>query len=167
LSHLDIPRFHLERALLALRDPAGEVDAVAPLSRSRARATVENAIRHVDPTKSLAALEADGDLWVSYYQTPKGVTPYYSRPREIVQAALRPRRRPLLRVYAGGRIEPSAILAALKVDPLADYGMVSCPLHQDEHPSLSWRRTPERVLLHCFSQQCAYEDIVAGLGLAS
>jgi hypothetical protein len=129
-------RSRLERALLALTDPEGEIDAAAPVGQARALATVQAAVRHVYPDKVMAAIAADDNLFVSYYVTPADIEPYPNRPREIVEGALRPRSKPAVRVRAAGRVEPSAILAALKVDPLAEYGMVSCPVHQDEHPSL-------------------------------
>lgn len=41
-----------------------------------------------------------------------------------------------------------------------------CPAHDDKHPSLSIRETPDgRVLIHCFSHQCPVDAIVAAVGL--
>jgi hypothetical protein len=37
--------------------------------------------------------------------------------------------------------------------------VASCPVHQDKNPSLSIREVSDRILLHCFAQQCDVVDI--------
>jgi hypothetical protein len=42
-----------------------------------------------------------------------------------------------------------------------------CPAHNDKHPSLSIRELDDgRVLVHCFAN-CAFEDILAAVGLTA
>ena len=41
-----------------------------------------------------------------------------------------------------------------------------CPAHDDTHPSLGIKLTDEgKILLHCFSDECAIDDIVSAIGM--
>ena len=44
--------------------------------------------------------------------------------------------------------------------------MACCPAHGDRSPSLSIRESDDRVLIHCFSQHCEPNDIMAAVGLS-
>ncbi len=46
----------------------------------------------------------------------------------------------------------------------ADAWSARCPAHDDRSPSLSVRRTADKVLFHCFAG-CANDDILAAVGL--
>jgi len=43
--------------------------------------------------------------------------------------------------------------------------MVSCPCHEDKHPSLSIKDQDGVILMHCFSQQCSAADICNAIGI--
>jgi hypothetical protein len=157
VRHLDLAEFRMSRAILTLEDPDGELDAVVPLTRSRAMAIVELGTRHVDRAKLLAAADRAGDLGTGQA--------YRDGIDALVAGSLRPRpRRTADR--PGRRIDDAALVVAIGADPSASAGMVVCPGHVDEQPSLSWRRTPERVLIHCFAG-CTFEEILAAVGVAS
>lgn len=43
--------------------------------------------------------------------------------------------------------------------------MVSCPCHEDKHPSLSIKDQDGVILMHCFSQHCSAADICNAIGI--
>jgi hypothetical protein len=56
------------------------------------------------------------------------------------------------------RFDPRVLLDRIGADPSATAGMVPCPAHEDERPSLSWKVAGDRVLLHCFAG-CTFDEI--------
>jgi hypothetical protein len=55
--------------------------------------------------------------------------------------------------------DDDALIAGLHINPFAASGRMTCPAHDDERPSLSWRLAGDgRLLLHCFAG-CTFEDI--------
>jgi hypothetical protein len=102
----------LERALLALRDPEGEIDAEFPVWQPAALGLIRR---------------------------------YGVR-----------RRRPV-RVVRNHH-DDRALAHRLGIPPRQLHGMLSCPGHDDDHPSLSWRWADSKLLLHCFSG-CDFERI--------
>ena len=53
------------------------------------------------------------------------------------------------------------------VRPIGDDRWIArCPAHEDRRPSLTIRRTADRVLVHCWAG-CTYQDILAALNIGS
>lgn len=54
------------------------------------------------------------------------------------------------------------LLTRLGADPAKASGVIPCPAHEDERPSLSWKLAGDRALLHCFAG-CDFRAIVAAV----
>jgi hypothetical protein len=103
----------LSRAILALEDPLGELEAEFPVSY-------------------------DGALDL------------------IARYGVRVRRGRLVR-----NVRPTRENLANQLGIPDDHtsGIIACPAHKDERPSLSWRRTADhRLLVHCFAG-CTFDEI--------
>jgi hypothetical protein len=71
---------------------------------------------------------------------------------------------------SNGRVRPpmlDSVLAKLnKVRQTSGGWQACCPVHGDEHPSLSIGIGREgRILLHCHAHACSFDDIVSALGM--
>lgn len=92
-----------ERARLAVTDPAGEAQAVSPMTQEEAWRDLERfGVKH------------------------------------------------------GG--SDDELTRALGINPFSRAGQLKCPAHEDDRPSLSYRLTGQRLLLHCFAG-CSWDEI--------
>jgi len=76
-----------------------------------------------------------------------------------------------LSLYRKGEIMADFDLVCSKLEQVRRKGnkaMALCPAHDDKSHSLSilYREADDRVLLHCFAQDCSAESILKAVGLA-
>ena len=139
-----------ERSRLAMLDPEGEHDSIGPLPRRYNWATGweperigwrDGAVRPLDGVRARAIL--------LHLAEPE--------PARVGKLPTLPNR---------SELDQRAILERLGCDLSRTSGVVRCPgpLHAngDRRPSLSWRWTGERALVHC-NVGCSFQEIRAAV----
>jgi hypothetical protein len=130
-----------ERCRLALFDPAGEHDQIAPWPR-----------RFDWPSQTC---EPERVGWQAGAAHPlDGV-----RARAILLHLAEPQPRPYRPApRPGAELDERALLERLGCDLSRDHGMIRCPAHEDRAASLSWRWDGSKALLHCFAG-CSFDEL--------